>query len=151
MASTNMSGTTTVSASNWNYSDSTDEMRGTKTRLATTHGEETFANMLGMDRAATELVVEREGKKIEVYLHNPNLQFTCNGFSGTRVVVKFDSSPVSRFGCTDAKGGTFGVAFINPGAKFTEKLKHAKKVVIEAEIYQKGDVQQSFNVEGLTI
>ena len=30
-------------------------------------------------------------------------------------------------------------------------MKHAKKVVIEAEIFQRGDLQMTFNVEGLKL
>lgn len=99
----------------------------------------------------TVLEVQKHGGKYDVAVSNDSLQFTCNSFSGTHLSIKFDAHAVERFGCTDAKGDKFGVAFITPGGRFVNELRNAKHVIIEAEIFQRGDVQMSFNVSGLKL
>jgi len=45
----------------------------------------------------------------------------------------------------------FGLAFLTKGNGFVSKLRAAKRVTIEVEVFQRGDVQMSFNVTGFTL
>jgi hypothetical protein len=139
-----------VPASPWTYGENKDAMRGTSTKYATTQSEEKFKNVLGVGEQATSLQVQTAAKGYDVLIMNPNLQFTCNSITNKQVSVKFDDGPIERFGCTGAAGDEFGTAFINPGSRILGKLKAAKKVMIEAEVFQRGNIQMTFNVAGLT-
>jgi hypothetical protein len=148
-ASSSTAASSASEESHWAYGENKDEMRGTSTKWASTDSEESFEDTFGMSSRHTELELQRRSKGVEVDISNHNLQFTCNTFIGTHVNVKFDDGPVTRYGCTNAVGDTYGVAFIIPGAKFIANAKKAKKVIIEAEVFQKGEVQQTFEVSGL--
>ena len=134
---------------NWTYSENEDEMRGTSSKTAQVESKDEFPNMFGMNMEPTALFVRRKAGSLDVAISNSNLQFECNSFSSTHVAVKFDSGPVSNYPCTGSKGSTYGLAFIESEARFLKNLRGAKKVIIEAEVYQKGEVQQHFDVAGL--
>ena len=136
-------------ASPWTYGENKDAMRGTSTKYAATRSEEKYQNVLGTDEQTTSLQVQTAAKGYDVVIINPNLQFTCNSLTNKQVSVKFDDGPIERFGCTGAVGDEFGTAFINPGSRIVSKLKAAKKVMIEAEVFQRGNIQMTFNVAGL--
>jgi hypothetical protein len=136
-------------ASSWTYAENKDAMRGTSTKYAAIQSEEKFKNVLGLDEQTTSLQVQTAAKGYDVVIINPNLQFTCNSITTKQVSVKFDDGPIERFGCTGAVGDEFGTAFINPGSRILSKLKAAKKVMIEAEVFQRGNIQMTFNVAGL--
>ncbi len=136
-------------ASAWTYGENKDAMRGTSTKYATTQSEEKFKNVLGLNEQTTSLQVQTAAKGYDALIINPNLQFTCNSITNEQVSVKFDDGPIERFGCTGAVGDEFGTAFINPGSRIVSKLKTAKKVMIEAEVFQRGNVQMTFDVAGL--
>jgi hypothetical protein len=147
----NSQGAAAASASSWTYGEDKDAMRGTSTKYAQTPSDEKFQNALGLNEQNTTLSVEKRAKGYDVAIINPNLQFTCNSITDTQVSVKFDDGAVARFGCTGSVGDKFGVAYINPGPRVAAKLKTAKKVMIEAEVFQHGNVQMTFNVAGLTL
>lgn len=136
-------------ASAWTYGENKDAMRGTSTKYATTQSEEKFKNVLGVGEQTTSLQVQTAAKGYDVLIMNPNLQFTCNSITNKQVSIKFDDGPIERFGCTGAVGDEFGTAFINSGSRILGKLKTAKKVMIEAEVFQRGNIQMTFNVAGL--
>lgn len=142
-------GAAAAPASPWTYGENKDAMRGTSTNYAATQSEEKFKNALGLDEQTTSLQVQTAAKGYDVAIINPNLQFTCNSITDKQVSVKFDDGPIERFGCTGAVGNEFGTAFINPGSRIVSKLKTAKKVMIEAEVFQRGNIQMTFNVAGL--
>ena len=147
----NVQAATAAPASPWTYGENKDAMRGTSTKYAETQSAEKFQNVLGLDEQNTTLQVQTVAKGHNVVLINPNLQFSCNSITNTQVSVKFDDGPVERFGCNGAAGDKVGIAFINPASRVVDKLKAAKKVMIEAEVFQRGNIQMTFNVAGLTL
>jgi hypothetical protein len=131
--------------SNWSYSENKDEMRGTESN-------EHFPGTFSFNGTLpTVLTVQKRPSGYEISISNHNLQFTCNSFSDTQVAVKFDTGSVARYGCTAAKGGTYGVAFILSERRFLQNLKKSKHVTVEAEVYQRGDVQMTFNTSGINL
>lgn len=146
----NSEGVAATPASSWTYGEDKDAMRGTTTKYAQTQSAEKFQNALGMSEQSTTLSVEKRAKGYDVAIINPNLQFTCNSITDTQISVKFDDGPVERFGCTGSVGDTFGTAYFNTGPRVVARLKAAKKVMIEAEVFQRGNLQMTFDVAGLT-
>ncbi len=147
----NSEGAAAAPTSSWTYGEDKDAMRGTSTKFAQTPSDEKFQNALGLNEQTTTLSVEKPAKGYEVAIINPNLQFTCNSITDKQISVKFDDGPVEHFGCTGSVGDTFGTAYFNAGPRIVAKLKTAKKVMIEAEVFQRGNIQMTFNVAGLTL
>ena len=142
--------TSTPSPPTWRYGESRDEMRGAITTTATLESTDTFANdVLTRDRAPTELEIQRVHGRQSVSITNPNLQFTCHALMETRVAVKFDDGKVEHYPCVEEATDQYGVAFIRNEDRFVRRLKAAKKVIIEAEVFQRGDVQMHFENPGL--
>jgi invasion protein IalB len=139
-------------ASPWTYNETKDEMRGTTTKFAQTLSNETFPNSIGVgDEQNTVLEVQKQPKGYDVDINNPNLQFTCGSLVTKQVTVKFDDGPIEHYDCTGSVGDKFGLAYLTTGDRFVSKLRTAKRVMIEAEVFQRGDVQMSFNVGGFTL
>jgi hypothetical protein len=72
-------------------------------------------------------------------------QFTCSSFLNQSVAVKFDDGPVRSYSCESATDGSSNILFLVPAQRFLKELRHAKTVVIEAEFYQEGKQQLTFN------
>lgn len=136
-------------AAAWVYADYVDHMRGEVTRSATIESAETFPGPISSAERATELEVSQRRGREYVTITNPNLQFTCSGFVDTSVAVKFDRGKVQSFPCTDEASHQYGVAFIEDAPAFTRQLRRARRVVIEAEVFQRGRMQMTFDNPGL--
>jgi hypothetical protein len=138
-------------ASPWTYNEDKDQMRGTTVKYAQVQSNEKFPNSIGVgDEQSTVLEVQKQVKGYDVDINNPNLQFTCSSLVTRQVAVKFDDGPIEHYNCTGSVGDKFGLAFLTKGDGFVSKLRTAKRVMIEAEVFQRGNVQMSFNVAGFT-
>lgn len=136
-------------ASNWNYSEDADQMRGTVTKVAMIES----TNELGFDFPyhtgnAILLLRKRPEDGLNVILKVDG-QFTCNSFNDGFVSVKFDNDPIKKFSCTEPADGSIGTLFIQGERRFVERLRKAKSVTIEAEFFQAGRRQMRFDVGGL--
>ena len=138
--------------SSWTYNEDKDQMRGTTVKYAQVQSNEKFPNSIGVgDEQSTVLEVQKQAKGYDVDIINPNLQFTCSTLVTRQLAVKFDDGPIEHYNCTGSVGDKFGLAFLTKGDGFVSKLRTAKRVMIEAEVFQRGNVQMSFNVAGLTL
>ncbi|WP_066821920.1 hypothetical protein [Sphingomonas mali] len=138
-------------ASPWTYNENKDAMRGTTMKYAQTQSDEKFQNSLGMGEQNTVLEVQKLAKGYDVSINNPNLQFTCSSLVTKQFAVKFDDGPIDHYNCTDSEGSKFGLAFFSKGDGVVAKMRSAKRMMIEAEVFQRGNVQMTFNVAGLTL
>lgn len=138
--------------SSWTYNEDKDQMRGTTVKYAQVQSSEKFPNSIGVgDEQSTVLEVQKQAKGYDVDIINPNLQFTCSTLVTKQLAVKFDDGPIEHYTCTGSVGDKFGLAFLTKGDGFVSKLRAAKRVMIEAEVFQRGNVQMSFNVAGFTL
>lgn len=138
--------------SSWTYNEDKDQMRGTTVKYAQVQSSEKFPNSIGVgDEQSTVLEVQKQAKGYDVDIINPNLQFTCSTLVTKQLAVKFDGGPIEHYNCTGSVGDKFGLAFLTKGDGFVSKLRTAKRVMIEAEVFQRGNVQMTFNVAGLTL
>jgi hypothetical protein len=135
--------------SNWSYSEDKDEMRGTATKYAQTDSENELDFGFPYDNShGTLMLRKRPSDGLNVILSIKG-QFICNSFEGETVAVKFDSGPIEHFGCNEAADGSPGYLFIEAPQKFVRKLRKAKKVIIEAQFFEHGRQQLTFDVAGL--
>jgi len=138
-----------VTTSKWSYSQDADQMRGTITKYAVLQSSNELSFGFPYHGGNATLHLRHSPKDGMRVLLSVDGQFLCNSFSNTTVSVKFDSGPIRKFGCTDTAEGTTGVVFINSEKRFVDLLKKAQFVTIEADFFQSGPQQMTFNVAGL--
>lgn len=139
-----------IAPSKWSYSEQKDEMRGAISKFAELEAE----NIIDLDFPYGEqrgLILVRKSTQhgLDVLVGVKSGQILCNSFQDTRVSVKFDDGPIQKFGCTDASDGTNNMVFISESKLFLSKLKKSRKVIVEAEFFQNGNQQMTFQSENL--
>ena len=136
--------------SEWHYSTEKDEMRGTETRYANLDAANTITLDFPYGEQRGRFLVRQSAKfGFNIMVGVPSGQIMCNSFSNSHVNVKFDDGPIQRYGCTDASDGTSNMVFIEGAKGFLSKLKKSKKAIVEAEFFQNGMQQMTFNTANL--
>ena len=136
--------------SRWQYSETTDEMRGTTAKHASVISDNELDFEFPYGRGNSTTLTLRKDRGTDVILAIEKGQFLCNGFTDDSYVsVKFDDGPIQRYNCTRASDGSSDVAFIRNSGRFITALKTAERVVVEAEFYQSGRRQIIFSTQGL--
>lgn len=137
-------------ASKWSYSEDTDEMRGTKTKFASLASENEVDLDFPYGVVSGQLTVRRRPQDgLNIMFRVASGQVLCNSFSESHISVKFDDKPIQRFSCTGTTDGSSETAFIQGEAGFLRSLKASKKAIVEAEFYQKGRQQFTFETANL--
>ena len=72
-----------------------------------------------------------------------------SGINGQNIKARFDEGEVELYSCSRPESGSSGSLFINSESKFINKLKAAKKLVLEAEFYDNGNEIMEYNVSNL--
>lgn len=137
------------SASGWSYQEKKDEMRGSTSKWATVDATAPIRLDFPYGESTPTLTVrymKQYGTDIMISL---NGQITCRGYNDDTVSVKFDNGPIKRWSCLHSDDGDSSTAFISPAKPFIAAIKKAKRVTIEAPVYQAGNVQMTFDVAGL--
>jgi hypothetical protein len=136
-------------SANWSYRSDRDEMRNTTSHFASVSSENVLSLGFPYDAENARLVLrKRPSDGLSVMLNAPG-QFLCRSYDDDTVAVKFDDGPIQRFTCAEPDDASTGTIFINSEARFVEKLKSSKRLIVEAQMYQAGPQQMTFNVEGL--
>jgi hypothetical protein len=136
--------------SKWVYRTTTDEMRGTTSKFASIESENWLSFGFPYSGGAARLLIRQRPQDGLSVILTVQGQFLCNSFSNDTVAVKFDDGPIRLFGCSEPTDGSTGQLFINSERSFVERLKKSKKLVIEAQFYQEGPKQMTFDVSGLS-
>ncbi len=84
-----------------------------------------------------ELIIRYRRGQSDVILSLSKGQFIA-GVEGESIKVRFDSTRATEFFCTGSSDYDSRVLFISSYSRFIAKLKKAKKVLIEAELYDNG-------------
>jgi hypothetical protein len=95
------------------------------------------------------LWVRKRGGSLDAAFEVEKGQILCNSFSESVVSIKFDDGPVQKFRCTDASDGSNNVAFLLPAGRFLSEVKKSKRTIVEAEFFQQGRQQFTFDTAGL--
>jgi hypothetical protein len=144
------SSTSATPENDWSYSQDKDQMRGGTTYYAQL--ESTNSIHLDFpygDQKGKILVRKSPQFGFDVLVGVDSGQILCNSFSNSHVNVKFDDGPIKRYGCTDASDGSDNMVFIQGASGFLSNLKKSRKTVIEAEFFQNGMQQMTFDTAGL--
>lgn len=137
--------------SKWRYNESHDEMRDDTSKFATVRSENELDFEFPYNGGSGAEITVRRNKRdgLDVYIKVDKGQFLCNSFSGTHIAAKFDDGPIQQFTCTDSSSGESEYAFIPNAQRFLTALKGSKRVMLEAEFYQYGRGQYTFDTAGL--
>jgi hypothetical protein len=134
----------------WRYNTTHDEMRGATTRTATTDSENTID--LGFPYGVVHgqiIIRQRVQDGLNIMFSVDEGQILCSSYSNNHISIKFDDGPIRTFGCDGPSGGGADVAFLQSEREVLRLLKGARRVIVEAEFYNAGPKQFTFNVAGL--
>ncbi len=125
-------------------------MRGGESRFASLDAENTINLDFPYGEQRGQILIRDSAKfGFDILVGVPSGQVLCNSFQDTYLSVKFDNGGIERFGCTDASDGTNNMVFLNSEKRFLEKLKKSKKLIVEAEFFQNGVQQMTFDTANL--
>lgn len=136
---------------NWSYSTDEDKVRGSTSYYARTTSTNSIFQSSPYDGQTTMdmLVREREGRGSDVLLIISSGQMMCPSYEGCEGTVRFDDGPAEPVSFDGPADNSSETIFVSDADDFIAKLKKSKKVVIEKTLYQAGNPQFEFNVEGL--
>lgn len=137
--------------SKWTYTEDHDAMRGSTAKFAMLNSENEVRFDFPYNGGSTGSITVRRRTQdgLQVMIGVDKGQFMCNSFSGTSINVKFDDGPIQRFNCTDTSSGEANTIFLTNPRRFLTALKASEKVIVEAEFYQHGPAQFTFDTTGL--
>lgn len=142
---------TSAGPSKWQYTQTVDKMRGTAAVEASVESDNTVDFDFPYDGGSTgSLVLQRLPNDVAILLSISKGQFLCDAREGGYVSVEFDNRPIETFPCDIPNDGRTNWLIINGNEKqFLSELRKAEKVTIEAEFYQEGIRQLTFETAGL--
>ena len=143
--------TTSVSKDNgWFYDSITDEMSDKSIYFA----EIISDNMAYFDfpyegGTNAKLSIRKHPKYgTDVIFSISQGQLLCNDYDGTNyVTVRFDNAPAERYYTNEPMDMSSETLFLRNSKKFIVKAKNAKKIKIQAPVYNNGNVVFTFSTD----
>lgn len=137
--------------SNWSYSTDEDRVRGGTTYLASTTSTNFVYQDPPYDASTTMDVVIRKSPAYgtDVILVISSGQMMCPSYEGCSGTVRFDDGPAQRISFNGPADNSSDSVFVIGTKSFIAKLRKAKRLVVEKTLYEAGNPQFEFNVEGL--
>lgn len=136
-------------APGWLYNTADDAMSGSKMAVAALPSiEQLSLEFPYSGRNQPRLTLRSKGKELDVMVSIDKGQILCP-LSSCSVSVKFDDDKAVKFtGSGPADHGTT-VVFLSPEKRFIDRLKKAKKVLVELNLFHQGTQVLEFRTEGL--
>jgi hypothetical protein len=135
---------------NWTYSEDVDKMEGTKRYYAscvsTNEIEFEFPYNGG---SYFTLTIRNMGKGNEIILQVSKGQFMTSIMSSETCKVKFDDEKPVNFSYNSSADGSHDIIFLENSQKLLNKLKTAKKLMVETQFFNAGSQVIEFDVDGL--
>lgn len=137
--------------SKWEYSEEKDEMRdGAITHLASLAGENTIDLDFPYGEQRGQILIRQSPKfGFDILVGVPSGQIPCSSYSNNYINAKFDDGPIERYSCNEASDGTNNMVFIEGSKGFLNNLKKSKKLIVEAEFFNNGVQQMTFDTSNL--
>lgn len=137
--------------SSWTYVDDVDEMRDSAIHHACTTSTNVlhFGFPYGSQRARLCIRQHpRFGQDVIVRLEEEG-QFLCQSYQACTVRVRFDDGEVSSYSAIGPSDNSTNSVFIQNDDRFLRSLRSSSRVIVEAEFYQAGNQQMTFQTAGL--
>lgn len=137
-----------ATTSAWQYSEEEDKMTSKTSYFAAVDANELLDLKFPYNGGVTaEIMVRHRRGENNALLSISKGQF-MPGTDGETIKVRFDSSKAEEFDCVGSSDDDSRYLFINSSSRFIAKLKKAKKVLVEAELFDNGLQVMEFNTEG---
>lgn len=137
--------------SKWSYSEDKDKMRGDLTKYASVTSDNEVDLGFPYGSVNGNITVRHRPKDgLNIMFSVDKGQILCHNFGNDSYIsAKFDDGPIKRYRCTGTSDGSSDTAFISDEGAFLANLRKAKRTIIEAEFYQNGNQQYTFQTADL--
>ena len=136
--------------SKWRYSEDRDLMRRTATQYAQVESRNAVDLDFPYGAVHGRIVIrKRPADGVNILFAADKAETLCDSYVGNHISVKFDDGPIKRYNCSGGSIISSEISVIENAADFLEYLKRTKQMIVEAEFYQKGNQQFTFDTAGL--
>lgn len=138
--------------SKWEYAQNKDEMRDAISYRATNLSTNSVNFGFPYGESHAEIILRKSpdlGSDVMFSIISGQFN-SC--FDSCKIAVKFDNEKLENYTMVGTDDGSSDLLFISSTKnmkRFTEKLRKAKKVIIEAQFFDYGRAQFQFDVSGL--
>ena len=134
--------------SQWSYSKTKDELRGTERYIAkiSSENKERFAFPYEWWQSLG-IMLRNWNNKNDVMITITEGQFKSSYRWDEYISVRFDDSAVQKFYYFEPEDHSSDIIFLTNAESFVRQIRTAKKVIIEAPFYQNWRSQFTFSVE----
>lgn len=135
----------------WKYRAETDAMTGVITTYASTVSTNVIQLAFPYNGGTRARLFVRQTAEAqpEFMIELTKGQFLCQGIEYCKVVIKFDDGEPMDYGGTRSEDGALDVLFLRSETLLIQRLPDAKRMRVEALIFQEGRRVFEFNVQGL--
>lgn len=135
----------------WSYSSTVDEMSDRRTSHACTTSTNVVRLGWPYETQHVNLCLRqhpRWGQDVIVRLERGG-QFLCTSYQACMVRVRFDDGEAAAYSALEPSDNSADTIFITNDARFIGNVRRSSRVIIEANFYQAGAQQMSFDTEQL--
>lgn len=127
-------------AAQWQYSDERDPMAGKNTAVAHIRSVNTLKldfPYAGKNHAFIK-IQQQSQTDLRVQFTIAKGQLVCSAHSRCYVQVKFDDEPPTKFFASPPADHSSNVVFLNDASQFVTRAATARRILVQANIYQEG-------------
>jgi hypothetical protein len=135
----------------WDYFTDDDKLRDATTYFASTTSTNTIHQDPPYDADTTMRLIIRKspGDGTDVLLTISSGQMMCPSYEGCSGTVSFDGASPQRVSFNGTADNSSETVFVVGAKSFVQKIKKAKRLVVEKTIYEAGNPQFEFDVSDL--
>lgn len=136
-------------ATGWVYDERKDEMRGETSKFARLDANSPINLNFPYGSSTPKLTIRQDAKYgFDIFI-TANGQFLCRSWDNDTLSVKFDDGPIREWSCAESDGGSSDIVFFNNERSLLSEIRKAKRFIVEANMYDAGRQQMTFDVAGL--
>lgn len=134
----------------WDYSNDEDPMTGKATKTARVVSTNNLNLDSPYDGAQSGFLTVRNHPQYghDIYVRIERGQLLCDISDGCSLMVRFDDEAPQAFSATTPSDNSSETLFIQNYKRFTTRLKTAKRVRIQLNVYDNGTQYLEFNTTG---
>lgn len=134
---------------NWQYAQQQDKMSGVTTYFAQTTAKELLHFDFPYNGSAESTLTIRKDKKTTIYYQISKGQIITDDVYGGYMRVKFDDEKPMQIKYYNSSDYSSKIIFLGSTNLLLNKLKKARKFLIEVRFFNAGSRQIEFDVQGL--
>ena len=124
----------------WRYDESTDKMTGKSSKSASITSDNSLSLSFPYSGKNHAFLTVRQHPQygLDVILQIQQGQILCSSYGGCPIQVKFDDAPPIRFNGVPSADHDSTTIFFQGANKFINQAAKAKKILVQANLYQAG-------------